>query len=231
MPRYELIVYVQFEAIKTGPIKCRVTHKVTFLTHSNTCLIINLIDGNGDEIRLQPPYGARRKLQNMWINLKILNKRTLVSTQSTKVSLVNAKENEEFPDLAYNYMSVSSIGDIADREIIDVIGIFYKKKKKVIPLQSYTKEEHSIKILDDKGKKMEVGCLTIEQFLQKMKIEELKTIIGLKGVRLVRKGEKLECVTYSVTIIDIDPASKHTEELKKWMAAESSEGETAEATK
>ncbi|KZR96994.1 Uncharacterized protein APZ42_008358 [Daphnia magna] len=64
-----------------------------------------------------------------------------------------------------------------------------------------------------------------------MKIEELKTIIGLKGVRLVRKGEKLECVTYSVTIIDIDPASKHTEELKKWMAAESSEGETAEATK
>ncbi|KZR96788.1 Uncharacterized protein APZ42_008675, partial [Daphnia magna] len=49
----------------------------------------------------------------------------------------------------------TSIGDIADREIIDVIGIFYKKKKKVIPLQSYTKEEHSIKILDDKGKKME----------------------------------------------------------------------------
>lgn len=88
------------------------------------------------------------------------------------MSLVNAKENEEFPDLAYNYMSVSSIGDIADREIIgeenlkknllqltkffclDVIGIFYKKKKKVIPLQSYTKEEHSIKILDDKGKKV-----------------------------------------------------------------------------
>ncbi|KAK4031132.1 hypothetical protein OUZ56_024678 [Daphnia magna] len=64
-----------------------------------------------------------------------------------------------------------------------------------------------------------------------MKIEELKTIIGLKGVRLVRKGENLECVTYSDTIIDIDPASKHTEELKKWMADESSEEETAEATK
>ncbi len=95
---------------------------------------------------------------------------------------------------------------------------------------------------------MEVGCSTIEQFLQKMKIEELKTIIGLKGVRLVRKGEKLECVTYSDTILSvkkflimkpftylyftwIDSASKHTKELKKWMAAENSEGEIAEATK
>ncbi|KAK4013693.1 hypothetical protein OUZ56_026245 [Daphnia magna] len=143
-----------------GPIKCRVTHKVTFLTHSNTCLIINLIDGNGDEIRL-----------NVWGPEK------------------TAKYVDKFE------------------------GSSTKKKKKVIPLQSYTKEEHSIKILDDKGKKMEVGCSTIEQFLQKMKIEELKTIIGLKGVRL------------------IDPASKHTEELKNWMAAESSEGETAEATK
>ncbi len=50
---------------------------------------------------------------------------------------------------------------------------------------------------------MEVGCSTIEQFLQKMKIEELKTIIGLKGVRLVRKGEKLACVTYSDTIVEV----------------------------
>lgn len=31
---------------------------------------------------------------------------------------MNAVENEEFPDLAYKYMSVSSIRDIADREII-----------------------------------------------------------------------------------------------------------------
>ncbi len=29
-----------------------------------------------------------------------------------------------------------------------------QKKKKVISLQSYFKEEHSIKILDDKGKKV-----------------------------------------------------------------------------
>ncbi len=50
---------------------------------------------------------------------------------------------------------------------------------------------------------MEVGCSTIEQFLQKKKIEELKTIIGLKGVRLVRKGEKLACVTYSDTIVEV----------------------------
>ncbi len=50
---------------------------------------------------------------------------------------------------------------------------------------------------------MEVGCSTIEQVLQKMKIEELKTIIGLKEVRLVRKGEKLACVTYSDTIVEV----------------------------
>ena len=50
---------------------------------------------------------------------------------------------------------------------------------------------------------MEVGCSTIEQFLQKMKIEELKTIIGLKGVRLVRKGEKLACVTYADTVVEV----------------------------
>jgi hypothetical protein len=50
---------------------------------------------------------------------------------------------------------------------------------------------------------MEVGCSTIEQFLQKMKIAELKTLIGLKGVRLVRKGEKLACVAYSDTIVEV----------------------------
>nr|CAH0108545.1 unnamed protein product [Daphnia galeata] len=175
--------------------------KVTFLTHSNTCLILNLIDVNGDEIRLNV-WGAEKaakyvdKFEVGKVHLirkvsvvtstneysRILNGKTLVSTQSTTVSIENAEGNDEFPDLTYKYMSVSNIGDIPDREIIDVIGIFYKKKKKMISLQSYNKEEHSFKILDDKGKKMEVGCSTIEQFLQKKKIEELKTIIGLKGV-------------------------------------------------
>ena len=36
----------------SGPFKSRVTHKVIFVSHSNTCLIINLVDENGDEVRL-----------------------------------------------------------------------------------------------------------------------------------------------------------------------------------
>ncbi len=59
---------------------------------------------------------------------------------------MNAEENDEFLDIAYKYMPVSSIWDISDREIIceglkknmlqflkccclNVIGIFYKKEE------------------------------------------------------------------------------------------------------
>jgi hypothetical protein len=52
--------------------------------------------------------------------------------------------------------------------------------------------------------KMEVGCSAIEQFKQKMLLEEMQTIIGLKRVRLVKKGDKLECITYSDTIIEVN---------------------------
>ncbi|EFX78636.1 hypothetical protein DAPPUDRAFT_246016 [Daphnia pulex] len=48
----------------------------------------------------------------------------------------------------------------------------------------------------------------------------MQTIIELKGVRLIKKGDKLECVTYSDTIIEINPKYMHTEELQKWMAVE-----------
>nr|CAH0107303.1 unnamed protein product [Daphnia galeata] len=194
-----------------GPFKSRVTHKVIFVSHSNTCLIINLVDENGDEVRL-----------NFWGKDKADK-----YVDKFEVSMVQGN-NEEFPDIPFKYESVSSSNNIKERTIFDVIGIYYNKQKKIIPLQTYNKEEFTFNLLDEKGKKIEIGCTTVEQFLRNLPLVEMETIIGLKGVRLVRKGEKLECVTFADTIIEINPKCQQSEDLQKWMAADEEEGQETE---
>ena len=48
-----------------------------------------------------------------------------------------------------------------------------------------------------------MNCSQIEQFLLKLKLVAMETVIGLKGVRITSKEPKLECVAFSDTIIEV----------------------------